>query len=64
MFGTYVPRLRRDGRRWRISAITLDTRWQTGDSSVLQAAAVAVSDATESGVKHPKAEPERRASPC
>ena len=37
--GTYRFRLRRDGERWRIVALTLDTRWQTGDSGLLGRAA-------------------------
>jgi hypothetical protein len=38
--GTYRFVLRRLEARWRIVAITLDTRWQTGDSAVLQRAAM------------------------
>jgi hypothetical protein len=34
--GTYRFALRRVDGRWRIVAITLDTRWQTGDAGVLQ----------------------------
>jgi SnoaL-like domain len=37
--GTYRFALRRLDGRWRIVAITLDTRWQTGDAGVLQRAA-------------------------
>jgi SnoaL-like domain len=37
--GTYRFALRRVDGRWRIVAITLDTRWQTGDAAVLQRAA-------------------------
>jgi SnoaL-like domain len=36
--GTYRFALRRLDGRWRIAAITLDTRWQTGDAGVLQRA--------------------------
>ena len=38
--GTYRFALRRLDGRWRIVAITLDTRWQTGDAAILQRAAV------------------------
>jgi SnoaL-like domain len=37
--GTYRLVLRRRGERWRIAAITLDTRWQTGDRGLLERAA-------------------------
>ena len=37
--GTYRFTLRRLDGRWRIAAVTLDTRWQTGDSALLQRAA-------------------------
>jgi SnoaL-like domain len=37
--GTYRFGLRRIDGRWRIVALTLDTRWQTGDGAVLQRAA-------------------------
>jgi SnoaL-like domain len=37
--GTYRFELRRLDGRWRIAAVTLDTRWQTGDSAVLQRSA-------------------------
>lgn len=37
--GTYRIVLRRIDDRWRITAITLDTRWQTGDRTVLERAA-------------------------
>lgn len=37
--GTYRFVLRRDGERWRITELTLDTRWQTGDSGLLERAA-------------------------
>ncbi len=39
--GTYRFVLRRtaDDDRWQIAALTLDTRWQTGDGAVLQRAA-------------------------
>ena len=37
--GTYRFTLRRDGERWRIAAITLDVRWQTGDPELLARAA-------------------------
>lgn len=37
--GTYRFVLRRDGERWRIVELKLDTRWQTGDSGVLARAA-------------------------
>jgi SnoaL-like domain len=37
--GTYRFRLRRVGDRWRISAITLDTRWETGERALLDRAA-------------------------
>jgi hypothetical protein len=37
--GTYRFRLRRDGERWRVVALTLDTRWQTGDTALLDRAA-------------------------
>lgn len=36
--GTYRFELRRLDGRWRIVAVTLDTRWETGDSAVLQRA--------------------------
>jgi SnoaL-like domain len=36
--GTYRFVLRRLDSRWRIVTLTLDTRWQTGDSAVLQRA--------------------------
>jgi hypothetical protein len=39
--GTYRVVLRRLDGRWRITALTLDTRWQTGDAAVLQRAAPA-----------------------
>lgn len=35
--GTYRMALRRSDR-WRIVAITLDTRWQTGDAAILERA--------------------------
>jgi catechol 2,3-dioxygenase-like lactoylglutathione lyase family enzyme len=34
--GTYRFVLRRLEGRWRIVALTLDTRWETGDSAVLE----------------------------
>jgi hypothetical protein len=37
--GTYRFALRRRGGRWRIAAIKLDTRWQTGDAAILERAA-------------------------
>jgi SnoaL-like domain len=37
--GTYRLVLRRDGERWRIVELKLDTRWQTGDSGMLERAA-------------------------
>jgi hypothetical protein len=37
--GTYRFVLRRLDGRWRIIALTLDTRWQTGDDGILQRAA-------------------------
>jgi hypothetical protein len=37
--GTYRFELRRAGGGWRIAALTLDTRWQTGDGALLQRAA-------------------------
>ena len=37
--GTYRFALRRRAERWRIAAIKLDTRWQTGDSAILERAA-------------------------
>jgi hypothetical protein len=37
--GTYRLLVRRRGGRWRIAAITLDTRWQIGDRGVLERAA-------------------------
>ena len=37
--GTYRFVLRRLDGRWRIVALTLDTRWQAGDGAVLQRAA-------------------------
>jgi hypothetical protein len=37
--GTYRFALRRIGDRWWIVALTLDTRWQTGDGTLLQRAA-------------------------
>jgi hypothetical protein len=37
--GTYRFGLRRREGRWRIGAIKLDTRWQTGDAAILQRAA-------------------------
>lgn len=33
--GTYRFALSRPDGRWRIAAITLDTRWQTGDAAIL-----------------------------
>jgi hypothetical protein len=37
--GTYRFGLRRREERWRIDAIKLDTRWQTGDADILKLAA-------------------------
>jgi SnoaL-like domain len=37
--GTYRFTLRRREERWRIAAIKLDTRWQTGDAAILERAA-------------------------
>jgi hypothetical protein len=37
--GTYRFGLRRREGRWRIAAIRLDTRWQTGDAAILERAA-------------------------
>ena len=37
--GTYRFALRREGERWRIAAIRLDVRWQTGDAGLLDRAA-------------------------
>jgi hypothetical protein len=37
--GTYRFALRRDGERWRVAAMTLDVRWQTGDAALLGRAA-------------------------
>lgn len=37
--GTYRFVLRRRAQRWRIVALTLDTRWQTGDTALLERAA-------------------------
>lgn len=37
--GTYRFALRRLEGRWRIVALTLDTRWQTGDGAILERAA-------------------------
>jgi hypothetical protein len=37
--GTYRFGLRRREERWRIAAIKLDTRWQTGDAAILERAA-------------------------
>ena len=37
--GTYRFGLRQLTGRWRIVALTLDTRWQTGDGALLQRAA-------------------------
>jgi hypothetical protein len=37
--GTYRFALRRIGDRWWIMALTLGTRWQTGDGTLLQQAA-------------------------
>jgi SnoaL-like domain len=37
--GTYRFELRRVAGRWRIAAVTLDTRWQTGDGAILERAA-------------------------
>jgi SnoaL-like domain len=39
--GTYRFGLRRLDERWRIAAIKLDTRWQTGDAAILKRAASA-----------------------
>jgi hypothetical protein len=36
--GTYRFGLRRREERWRIAAIKLDTRWQTGDAAILERA--------------------------
>ena len=33
--GTYRFALSRRDGSWRIAAITLDTRWQTGDAAIL-----------------------------
>jgi hypothetical protein len=40
--GTYRLALRRREGRWRIAAIKLDTRWQTGDAAILERAASGV----------------------
>jgi hypothetical protein len=40
--GTYRFVLRRLAGHWRIVALTLDTRWQTGDGALLRRAASAV----------------------
>jgi SnoaL-like domain len=45
--GTYRFTLRRREERWRISAIKLDTRWQTGDAAILERAARAEPGAAE-----------------
>jgi hypothetical protein len=37
--GTYGLLVRHRDGRWRIAAITLDTRWQIGDRGVLERAA-------------------------
>jgi len=37
--GTYRIELRRVAEEWRITALTLDTRWQTGDGELLARAA-------------------------
>jgi hypothetical protein len=37
--GTYRFALRRRADRWRIAAIKLETRWQTGDAAILDRAA-------------------------
>jgi hypothetical protein len=37
--GTYRFGLRRREERWRIAAIKLDTRWQSGDATILEHAA-------------------------
>jgi hypothetical protein len=39
--GTYRFKFRRREERWRIAAIRLDTRWQTGDAALLERAATA-----------------------
>jgi hypothetical protein len=39
--GTYRFTLRRREERWRIAAIKLDTRWQTGNAAILEHAASA-----------------------
>jgi SnoaL-like domain len=53
--GTYRFGLRRRAERWRIAEIQLDTRWQTGDSAILERAASA-----EQVLDHPgTADPER-----
>jgi hypothetical protein len=42
--GTYRMSLRRIEDLWRITAITLDTRWQTGDRTLLERAAARAAD--------------------
>jgi hypothetical protein len=37
--GTYRFALRHREERWRIAAIKLDARWQTGDAAILERAA-------------------------
>lgn len=37
--GHYVHRLRRDGQRWRITAVTLSVAWEEGDKALLARAA-------------------------
>jgi hypothetical protein len=39
--GTYRFTFRRREERWRIAAIRLDTRWQTGDAAILERGASA-----------------------
>jgi hypothetical protein len=53
--GTYRFGLRRRAERWRIAAIQLDTRWQTGDSAILERAASA-----EQVLDHPGSEVRER----
>ena len=47
--GTYRFGLRRREERWRIAAIKLDTRWQTGDAAILDRAARAEPGSVERG---------------
>jgi SnoaL-like domain len=52
--GTYRFALRRRDERWRIAAIKLDKRWQTGDAAILERAAGAASALDQPDIAHPE----------